>query len=42
MKIVERGDPYADDVTRTVRAVTQDLQRHGRSRINLAMAGCRG
>ena len=26
MKIVERGDPYADDVTRTVRAVTQNLQ----------------
>jgi ferrochelatase len=26
MKIVERGDPYADDVTRTVRAVTQGLQ----------------
>ena len=26
MKIVERGDPYADDVARTVRAVTRDLQ----------------
>jgi ferrochelatase len=26
MKIVERGDPYADDVRRTVQAVTQDLQ----------------
>ena len=26
MKIVERGDPYADDVSRTVRAVTQGLQ----------------
>ena len=26
MKIVERGDPYADDVTRTVRAVTEGLQ----------------
>lgn len=26
MKIVERGDPYADDVTRTVRAVTQSLE----------------
>jgi ferrochelatase len=26
MKIVERGDPYADDVARTVRAVTQGLQ----------------
>jgi protoporphyrin/coproporphyrin ferrochelatase len=26
MKIVERGDPYADDVARTVRAVTDDLQ----------------
>ena len=26
MKIVERGDPYADDVARTVRAVSQGLQ----------------
>lgn len=26
MKIVERGDPYAHDVARTVRAVTQGLQ----------------
>jgi ferrochelatase len=26
MKIVERGDPYADDVALTVRAVTQGLQ----------------
>jgi protoporphyrin/coproporphyrin ferrochelatase len=26
MKIVELGDPYADDVARTVRAVTQGLQ----------------
>jgi ferrochelatase len=26
MKIVERGDPYADDVARTVRAVTRGLQ----------------
>jgi ferrochelatase len=26
MKIVERGDPYADDVSRTVRAVTKGLQ----------------
>ena len=26
MKIVERGDPYADDVARTVRAVTQGLE----------------
>ena len=26
MKIVERGDPYADDVTRTVQAVTRGLQ----------------
>jgi ferrochelatase len=26
MKIVERGDPYADDVSRTVHAVTQNLQ----------------
>lgn len=26
MKIVERGDPYADDVMRTVRAVAQELQ----------------
>ena len=25
MKIVERGDPYADDIARTVRAVTADL-----------------
>ena len=25
MKIVERGDPYADDVARTVQAVTQGL-----------------
>jgi len=26
IKIVERGDPYAEDVARTVRAVTRDLQ----------------
>jgi len=26
MKIVERGDPYAEDVARTVRAVTEGLQ----------------
>ena len=26
IKIVERGDPYADDVSRTVRAVTEGLQ----------------
>jgi ferrochelatase len=26
MKIVKLGDPYADDVARTVRAVTQGLQ----------------
>lgn len=26
MRIVERGDPYADDVARTVRAVTRGLQ----------------
>jgi len=26
MKIVERGDPYADDVARTVRAVTEGLE----------------
>jgi ferrochelatase len=26
MKIVERGDPYADDIARTVRAVTADLK----------------